>query len=212
MKAILDDFISAFRSDPRQVALRQVARSRGWRYSRRSRFERQPVELQRFELFKGKRGKRVLSMMQMGSKRIDGVFSVYDYIYYGDLKNSATTVYQFQYAGLQMTYFGVRPKGILTTLKELFIKPPRLFATTPEFDERYELTTEDGEALRLQLNEEFLDYVGDEDGWTFEGYDDFLIAYRYGLQIPVEDIEPELEYFERLCERLVNGQRTLDIV
>ncbi len=212
MKAFFDDILSLVKSDPRQIALRTLAYSRGWRFSRRSRLERQALELSKFELFKGKRGKRCLSMMQMGSRRIEGVFSVYDYVYYGDLKSSATTVYQFQHPTLEMALFSIRPKGFLSAVKELFVSPERLFATTPEFDKRYELSTADREALKEQLNEEFLDYVGDQEGWTFEGYGGVLVAYRYGVQIAVENIAEELEHFEKLCERLVNGERTRDVV
>ncbi|MEM9921666.1 MAG: hypothetical protein AAF990_26420 [Bacteroidota bacterium] len=208
----MDDIISSFRTDPRAVAQRRLARSYAWKFTARQKMDRQVAVLFEFDLFKGKRGKRLLAVVEGTSKQVAGRFRIYDYHYFGDLGKTSTSVLEYCNPELHLSPFGIWPKGLLNTFKEFFISPELLFATTPEFDERYRIDAEDSAAIKLDLNEDFLDEVGDEAGWIYEGRKDCLIAYQPGKLFPIDHTAPLFERFERMCERLVNGHSNAEFV
>ncbi len=210
MKAFFDDIISVFKNNPRIASQRTLAQQNNWSFLARRKWSNDAVMFRKFQLFKGPSGKRLLAVIKMNSSIVAGQFRIYDFVYYGNLGNKTTTVFEYHNPKLKLSPFSIRPKGTLTTLKELFDTTRLLFATTPEFNERYEISATDQEAIKEHLNEDFLDDVGDEAGWIYEGEQDVLIAYQYGKRIPTHDVLSNFKRFERLSERLVNGRRAID--
>ncbi|MEM1322700.1 MAG: hypothetical protein AAGG75_20715 [Bacteroidota bacterium] len=211
MQAFIDDIISNFRPDLETTLRKRLAGQRGWGFGTRRRLSSDPL-YKVFELFKGKQGKRLLGVMAMKSKVVEGTFRIYDYLYFGNIKRSRTTVFEFTSKALALSRFSIKPKSTLSSVKELFITSPPLFATTPEFNERYEIHPQDREAIKIDLNEDFLDHVGDFPDWTYEGYENALIAYQPGKSLSVEGLKKEKERFETMCERLINGRSASEFV
>ncbi len=156
--------------------------------------------MSRFELFGGQKDKRLTAVLSFESPGIKGKFRVYDYVNYSQVNmKKITTVFEYSNPKKRFSQFSITPKGSFSRFRELFIVPEMLFATTPEFNRRYEINAEDREMIKIDLNEYFLDYVGDEPNWTYEGYHHYIIGYQPGKVIPVSSIEQEIERFVKMC-------------
>jgi len=212
MRAFVSDIISAFKKDPRVIEQRKLAGLNQWGFAARERFDGDSIALLPFEIFKGKRDKRRIATLKISSPRLNGRFRIYDYLYFGDFGEKATTVLEYYDPKLRLTPFSIRPKSTLASVKEIFVSPEMLFATTPEFNERYQIVTDDREGIKLDLNEEFLDEVGDVPGWIYEGNSNFFIAYQLRKRIPATLISAEYQRFEEMCERLLNGMSSNELV
>ncbi len=212
MKAFFEDLASQLFPDPRIKAQRNLARRNNWSFKHKSRMEEEAPELERFELFQGRRDKRIKAIMGMRSAKVLGRFRIYDFLYYGDLGKTQTTVFEFVFPSLDLFPFVIRPKSTMSAIKDFFVSEDSPFATTPEFQERYQITTENWSELKFDLNEDFLDCVGDVKGWTFEGDEEFLIAYQYGKTISTVDVNLQYQQFESTCERLINGRSSAEFV
>ncbi|MEL6866958.1 MAG: hypothetical protein AAFP19_21210 [Bacteroidota bacterium] len=210
MNAFLDDLVSRFWTNPRILAYRQLAIQQQWRMKARRKFDKDPVVLMDFELFKGNRGKRMAPILIIPAPQLKGNFRIYDFHYFSDLGKKSTTVFEFHRQDFNLPYFRIFPKGMFSSVKELFVSTQLLFATTPEFNQQYEILAPNASAIKQSLNEDFLDLVGDEAGWTHEGKAEVLIAYQDQKTFEVAAIKDTLIQFEKRCERLINGKRVFD--
>ena len=209
MKAFIDDFISNFKTDPRIEKQRLLARQNKWRFSSRRRYDKDVIALHDFQLFTGKADKRLTSIIQAKSDKIKGTFRIFDYIYFGEFGNTKTTVFEYTNTSIDLSSFIIQPKGTFSYLKGFFTSPELLFATTPEFNKFYEINAMDKLAIRKDLNEDFLDELGDEGGWVFEGENNCFISYKYGQEITSSKITKDFKRFTFLCERLLNGNKAV---
>lgn len=205
MKAIIDDFLSPFRADLRITALKKIARDNNWSFTARRKFNKEPIALLPFSLFEGNQEKRLKGIVNAGAILKEGNLRIYDYVYYGSFNNTVTTVFECYHPKFDLTPFAIRPKGRLAAIKDFFVAPENLFLTIPEFNERYEFSTENKEALKIDLNEGFLDLVADEAGWVYEGHDDFLIAYQPNIPLSYQQILPAFQRFQKMSDQLLNG-------
>ena len=206
MRAFLDDLISSFNTNPRIVEQRQLAKRNRWLFAARRKLETEPEGLKQFRLFQGTRGKRLMAVMVMRSFKLKGVFRVYDYRYFSDFGTRTTTVFEYQNPRLKLSSFSISPKPALSSFKELFVVPELLFATTPDFNKSYQINAANAKATKKDLNEDFLDLIGDEAGWTFEGKGNYLIAYQLHKRVETADIEANLSRFGYICDRLMFGE------
>lgn len=209
MKAFIDDFISNFKTDPRVSKQKLLARQNKWRFSSRRRYEKDVIALHDFQLFTGKAGKRLASIIQAKSDTVKGTFRIFDYIYFGEFGTKNTTVFEYTNSSMDLSSFIIQPKGTFSYLKGFFASPELLFATTPEFNKFYEISAMDKLAIRKDLNEDFLDELGDEGGWVFEGENNCFISYKYGQEITSSKITKDFKRFAFLCERLLNGNNAV---
>ena len=212
MKAFLDDIIQSFQPDPRVAAFRKLSKEYGLNYSGRQRWSRQHPDLEAFSLFGGKQGKRISAMLSLESDEAQGRFRIYDYNYFGHIGKKTTTVIEYYRARLGLTPFKIYPRGKFSSIKSIFMSEERLFATTPDFDERYYIETKSPEEIKYQLNEGFLDLLGDEPGWTVEGAGDYVIFYQHQQTLPVSDLIDSYSWVEQMCERLINGKSSAEFV
>ncbi len=204
MLEFIDDIIGLFRKDPRIDAMHQLARHNKWAFKAREKFATNNPRRE-LPLLKSRKGKRMHSIMGMSSSMVEGHFYIYDYVYFGDFGKKMTTVFEYGNAALDLTLFTIRPKSKFDSMKEFFVSPDFLFITTPEFEQRYQIDAADTISLKHDINEDFLDMIGDTEGWTYEGVDQYLIAYQPGIQCPVNEIHRHFNRFEKLAERLING-------
>lgn len=209
MQAYIDDFISNFRTNPRVSKQKLLARQNKWRFTTRRRYDKDIIALHDFQLFTGKAGKRLLSIIQVKSDKLKGNFRIFDYIYYSDFGTKNTTVFEYTNSSMDLSSFIIQPKGTFSYLKGFFASPKLLFATTPAFNKFYEISAMDKLAIRKDLNEDFLDELGDEGGWVFEGENNCFISYKYGQEISTSKIKKDFLRFTSLCERLLNGDNAI---
>ncbi|MEO1628107.1 MAG: hypothetical protein AAFV25_23360 [Bacteroidota bacterium] len=210
----IDDWLSRFISDPQVASRKQIARSMQARFKARKKFDNENAILRSCELFVGKKGKRLVSVIQPPSTVAPKVrFRIYDYLYYGDLGKKQTTVLEFFKGDIDLSPFIIRPRKFVDAVRDIFVQPPsRLFATTPEFDDHYQLEAIAPEEIKFDLNEDFLDDIGDVPDWTYEGKANFLIAYQPGKRLSDADVLREWPRFELICEKLIKGQSKASFV
>ena len=200
MKAFINDIIHTFKPGPRVLSLQKLAKSNHWHFDARRKLNREPDHLLQFELFKGSRGKRLVGVMNFKTSATKGNFRIYDYVYFGDLSTKSTTVLEYTDSRLKLSPFNIRPKGSLSGVKEMFISSSKLILpTTPEFNQHYVINAQNHQAIKLDLNLNFLDEIGDVPDWTYEGQQDYLIAYQFGKLLPPSVIESELKRFIKMC-------------
>jgi hypothetical protein len=205
MRAFIDDISSIFFPAPRVAAMQSLARQENWDFSARQRLDQTSEIVQHFSLLKGKRDKRLLSVIRPASKVVKGQFRIYDYVYFGDSGKKMTTVLEYHNSALDLPAFSIRPKGVFQTFKEVFIASDVLFESVVTFNKHYQIRSDDREQLADELNEDFLDMLGMESGWSYEGHGDFLIAYQPNKQLAAYHLAAYFSHFERCCERLING-------
>ena len=203
MRAFLDDFVSGFRKDPRMADLRQLAKARKWNFTSRRNLEKEHPDLQQFSLFDGRRGKRLVGIIRIKDKRLIGKFRIYDYVYFSNFGKRITTVFEFDCPKYRLSGFAVGPKKSFSSFRKKDLIPDLFFATTPEFTKNYQISAENPDETKIDLNIHFLDYIGDEPGWTYEGKGQLLIGYQAGNSLEPQEIIPELKRFVKICEQLV---------
>ena len=203
MRAFLDDFLSGFRNDPRLTDLRQLAKARKWNFTARRKYEKESAQLEHFNLFSGKRGKRLTGIIKVRDKRLIGQFRIYDYVYFSDFGKRTTTVLEFNCPKYRLSGFSVEPKKSFTSFRKRNQMPDLFFATTPEFTKNYQITAARPEEIKIDLNVHFLDFIGDVPGWTYEGKDQVLVGYQAGNTLESNEILSELRRFSQICEQLI---------
>ena len=203
MRAFLDDFLSGFGNDPRIAELRQLAKAKKWHFTTRRKLDKESPDLQEFSLFNGKRGKRLVGIIRVKDKRLIGQFRIYDYVYFSDFGKRTTTVFEYDCPRYRLSSFAIGPKKSFKSFRRKNLVPDFFFATTPEFTKHYQITAANLEEVKIDLNIHFLDHIGDEPGWTYEGKDQLLIGYQSGNSLEPQEILPALKKFSKICEQLI---------
>lgn len=217
MRGVIDDIIGLFFPSARISTLRTLAKHYGWRFKARINFAADPIARYPFQLFQGKKDKRLIGVIMPTNKMV-GQYRIYDYNYFGDFGRNAATVFEFRNGAapsrrkkanpkntdLDLPIFSIQPKGKFSSLKEIFferIEP--IIPTTPEFRMHYTIATNDPAELRQALSPDFLDDIGEAPGWNIEGRDETIIAYQIGQKMTAAEIEKNFAFFEKLCRNLV---------
>lgn len=130
---------------------------------------------------------------------------MFDLLYF-DFGNKAVTIFEYTNPDLILHSFVIEPKG--GVFKNMFGKAtqPIILTTTPEFDEHYQIHTDQSELFKETINVDFLDHIGDHKGWTYEAKDHSIIMYRPGYIVESEDMERQIDRFIKLCHDLVHGK------
>lgn len=205
MKDFFQDIFSVFFKDPIIEERRQLARKLSWKFWGKQRIK--PNEDQQdLDLFKGQKSKPVKGVLQYQLKGIPGVIRVYDLMQKTDFRKRPTTVFEYTQDRMNLTRFAIRPRKKFNAFKGLFTSSDHFFATTPEFDEYYEIASADQTRIKKDLNEDFLDIIGDVPGWIVEGKGHYLYLYQTGKQLNLEELEPQITSFNQLCFQLNFGK------
>lgn len=205
MRAIIDDIASIFRSDPWTEWRREYAGNSGWAFEQRRRFGRDLADYTGFSLFQGKMRFRRLGVMERTLQ--GGEIRIYDLVRYTDFKKREVTVFEFRHPNVEFPPFTIHPKGTWGKLKGIFIVDDLMMPTTPDFNAHYTINTNDPKDLREDLNIEFLDLVGDEAGWTYEGRGPLMIAYRPGTVLPPDRLPFQIDRFHEMCRLLLPAEQ-----
>ena len=192
--------------NPRRESIIHLAESHNWGYTQQLRRDEQDVLFQGFRIFRLHKTLHLKDSLEVPASLVSGHFRVFDCIRRTDKAQIRTTV--FVYCGpeeISMHPFFIRPRNFFHAIGRAFVRSEPLFETTHKFNALYLARTSNIKATRLDLNEEMLGLLAEESGWRLEGNRNYLIGYKYGRLLPPERYVYQLDRFERICERLVNG-------
>ncbi len=205
MLDIIDDFLDSFRKDERVAELGQVARENNFKFKKREQFSEQKYRLKAFQLFKGKKAKRIKGILYDEKQSFPLRARMYDYIYYSDSKKKKTTVIEIISSKLDLSRFEIRPKGALKRMTEMFVAGEKIFADSIAFHAEYELLSLQNDDLRFELNEQALDLIASKKGIRIEGEGEYLLMYHKNKQIPAIELMHEYDFMLELMDCLISG-------
>ncbi len=205
MKEFFDDLKSSIWKDDRLLGMREIAIQHHFKFVERERFGTQAHSLKRFRLFDGKRGKRLKAVLYRSEVNSSLKTRIYDYIYFGDSKNRVSTVFEFYLPQWTFSDIMLRPKGSLLKLKGLFGKSTLIFPELIDFHRKYHIRARLSENLKYELNEEFLDLLGEQNRIWVEINGSFIIFYFKQKPLKISQIMEEYDFIQDLLEALIHG-------
>ena len=200
MSFVLDDIIDRFWKDGRVKEMEEYAERHAFDFTGRERFELQTYQIRDFQLFRGKRPKRLKGILT----KTEGpaAVRVYDYIYYGEGEKRKSTVYEIFDEQLNLPRFIIRPKRSIQWVKEVFGGNKWFYPECKGFHSYYEIEGPYHDDLAFDLTQDFVDLVSSATRIRVEGEGSYLIVYKKGKQTPVRDILPRLDFALDLWESL----------
>lgn len=172
-------------------------------------FEYQPQDFQgvldglpAYELTR--RGRRPKYTNVLRRETGQATVTVFDYCYTtGSSQSTARhqqTVLRLQSEFLGLPQFVVRPRHLLDKLKAVLGLPEIDFSAHPTFSSRYVLQGADPERIREVFTLDVLAFFERNRGWSVEGRETHLIAYRGGKRVKPNELR---DFYERGVELLL---------
>ena len=203
MEEVFDDFIDKFWKSDRTVELQKLAEETSLTFEPRQRFAEQPTALKGFRIFKGKRGKRIIGIVNLVESALEWNARFYDYIYYSDGGKQKSSILEFQSRNLNLSPFRIRPRSGIRTFfggKQLEWQIP-----TPEiFDKLYRIEAQDPGASELQIPDSVLSLVAAKKGLWIEGDGQYLLYYFRKKRIAVDAIMDEYIHAEQIINKILH--------
>lgn len=212
MREIFDDLKNSIWQDDRVLAFRQFAADEGFKINDRERFGNQATGLKGFRLFQGKRGKRLKSVLYKKQPNSSLKTRIYDYAYFGDSKTRTSTVIEFFLPQWNFSEMLIRPKSNIQKMKSFFGKQTLLFPEITHFHKTYHIQTGNGENLKYELNEEFLDLLGQHKQLWMEANRNFILFYVKHQPISLPQLMDTYEFSQDLLDALIHGHSSEEYV
>ena len=212
MREIFDDLKNTIWQDDRVLAFRQFAADEGFEISDRERFGNQATGLKGFRLFQGKRGKRLKSVLYKIQSNSSLKTRIYDYAYFGDSKTRTTTVIEFFLPQWNFSEMLIRPKSNIQKMKSFFGKKTLLFPEITHFHKIYHIHGPNEENLKYELNEEFLELLGEHKKLWMEANRNFILFYIKHKPIPLPKLMDTYEFSQDLLDTLIHGHSSEEYV
>ncbi len=203
MEAFIDDLIDNFRRPERVTEFIQLAKQFEFGFKVKEKFVDQPYFLKGFDIFKGKKSKRLKAILRKNETSFNGVVRIYDYVYYGELKKRITTIFEIRSNEFDFNKFEIRPKGTLNQLQEFFIDKVRPFPEKKEFHSKYEVKTEDSITFEAEVGSRFLEDIARKKGLYLEADADYLLVYYRHQKIPSKEIMVEYDFVLDMIEHIL---------
>jgi hypothetical protein len=212
MKKFFQKLVDNLFGNPRADALLQLAEEHNWSFSQILYREAEPVMNQGFRLLRYGKTIKLRNGLTIPGNYSPGKIRIVDCIRQTDKARIRTTILIYQSDQLDLFPFFIRPRNFFHAVGSVFVKPVPLLEGIWNFNKQYVVKTKDRKTTSLDLNEEMLEIIGEEPGWRIEGSRDFVIAYRYGKLLPPPAYEFQIDRFDRMCERLLNGLSSAEYV
>ncbi|MFK7979707.1 MAG: hypothetical protein AB8G86_06975 [Saprospiraceae bacterium] len=212
MREIFDDLKNTIWQDDRVLAFRRLAEEEGFDLHDRERFGNQEIGIKGFQLFKGKRGKRLKSVLYKTERNSSLKTRIYDYAYFGDSKTRTTTVIEFYLPQWNFSEMLIRPKSNLHKMKAFFGKQRMLFPEVAHFHKAYHIYAPNAENLKYELNEEFVDLMAEQKRIWMEANGNFILFYIKRKPIPLGQLMETYEFAQDLLEVLIHGHSSEEYV
>lgn len=204
MEEVIDDFIGNFWTNDRIKELEQLAAEHGWEFLPRDRFAAQPTALKGFNVFKGKKGKRITGVMQLPMQILQCNSRMYDYIYYSDGGKKKTTVIELTCQQLDLSPFSISPKKGLSNIFGFGRK--RNSSGIDKFSANYQMEATDPEASDIQIPDSVLGLIAESPNISLEGDGNVLLYYHYRKLIPAQDLIREHTIALEILNKLLHDR------
>lgn len=155
----------------------------------------------RLPLFGRGRGRRVRNVLRGGVG--GGELLLFDYAFTESSGNSSTThrqtVAAVRLPGVSLPEFAMSSESFVHRIGEWFGLQDIDFDAHPEFSRSYRLRGTDESAVREAFGPEVLSHFGLEKGWSLEGREQWLVAYRPGRRVAPEELPAFLQEATRIA-------------
>lgn len=178
LQDLIEDATDAIFGNERQSDLQQIADKHGFRYKKKFQNDRLDIEIKAFELFKGKKRKRLRNYLSKKDEVIDGQISLFDFNRDSDVGKKITTCVLIQSAYLNLPKFIVRPKKTTEKLGELFFNKRDGLYAYPYFNRMYALHSIDIEAMQHLFTHQMVDRMVHATNLWLEGNENYLLLYE----------------------------------
>jgi len=147
-----------------------------------------------FSLYK--KGKRHQIMNQIKKFDNDTYFSIFDFQYKKKGKSARTvlqTAFFINSKVLGLPHFLMKPESIFNRIGHRLGAQDIDFEEHPKFSKKYQLKGDDEEYIRRAYNDKVLRLFTAENGWTLEGINYYLLLYKKGKLMSIEEIGKLIE-------------------
>ena len=200
MNFVLDDIIDRFWKHGRIRQFEEYAARHDFAFKDRERMDQQTYEIQEFDVFSGKKAKRLKGIL---TKRFGDVYlRIYDYFYYVDGERQKSTIFEAYDPTLQLPRFLIRPKRSIKWVKEVFVRENWFFPDAAAFHAYYEIDGPDHLAIAEYLTADLVDLVASSQHIRVEGEGAYLLVYQRRKQIQIRSIAEMIDFTLDLVESL----------
>ena len=210
MNFVLDDIIDRFWKDGRIKDLEELSRQNGFDFSMSERLDLQTYKIKNFNLFRGRKAKRIRGIL---SKQIDAIgVRIYDFVYYADSGKKKTTVIELFDQQLDLSPFIIRPKRSIQWVKEVFNKDNKFFPDQLGFHAYYEFHTLQKQNPINELTADFVEMISSATRIYVEGDGPYLLIYHRGKVVQPRDIMAMVDFSLDLLESLFESGHKEDLL
>lgn len=206
-----DTIKDIFFKDERLVNLKQLAKENKCSFKSTEKFTKQKLELKVFQIFSGRKGKRLRGIITSIEKQVPCVGRMYDFVDYSSRRKKTTTIIELHSTKLNLHQFLIKPKGKLNKFKELFIREEQEFILADEFFSSYELLYNRDKSIKLNLNKEVLELIASRNHIVIEGDEQHLLIYYPNQTIPATELKGEFTFAVQLLSEIIEHQTMMEI-
>jgi len=204
MEGFFDDLKDQFVPNGRVNEMQQVAKEEKFNFRRKEKFANQDYLLKSFQIFKGKKDKRLKGILRKKENEFDAVIRMYDYFYWGDFKTRKTTIFEINCPELDLPKFHIYPKGIMNQVSSFFVNKEKPFLEETDFHAKFHIETTNNSELETAVGKKLLSQLLSLSNISIEGEDDYLLLYFHGKQIPTPDLMTNYENVVDILDLILN--------
>jgi len=208
MDEFFGDIKDTFFMDDRLLGLKRWAEENGCSFEKRKNFAGESTALKGMHLLKGKKAKRIRGILRFVDDEF--VIRIYDFIHYVSGRTSKMTVLELMHPDFNFHHFMIRPRRGPKMLRKFFGKNHDRFQSVESFDKAYQLESDYYEQLENQLSVPSLEFIGEGEGKTFEGFEDLLLMAYSKRVIAIARFDEEIRYLRQLGRLLLEGDQLDD--
>lgn len=197
---LIDDAKDAILGNERQSDLQQVAEKQGFRYKKKFQNDRLDIEIKAFDLFKGKKRKRLKNYLSKKDDTINGQISLFDFNKDSDVGKKITTCVLIQSAYLNLPKFIVRPKKTTEKLSEFFLSKEVGLVGFPFFNRKYAIRCLDLEAIQHLFTQQLVNLMVNDKNLWLEGNEDYLLLYEKNKLKSPETLIPFYDFGREMVD------------
>ncbi len=168
-------------SKERPAALRRMSGQLGMSYEAEEEYGMINL-LKDFGLFRKGFRKKIHNLLHLRNEDLELDYNLFDYQYTIKAGNAVITRHQsvffIQSKRFAVPEFQMRPEHFFHRIGTYLGMQDIDFVDHPVFSKKYLLQGPDEEMIRYKLDPKFRDYFSENEGWTVEGINYFLIFYR----------------------------------
>jgi len=204
MEGFFDDLKDKIVPNGRVNEMHQVAKLHRFNFRRKENFANQDYLLKSFQVFKGKKDKRLKGILRKKENELDAIIRMYDYFYWGDLKTKKTTIFEVNAPELDLPKFHISPRGILNQVSSFFTTKEKPFPEEEIFHSKFNIETIHKLEIEEIIGPKLRQHLSSFPNISIEGEGDYLLIYFLGKQIPSPDLITNYENVIDILDLFLN--------